>query len=318
MKKILLCLAILFVLPISAAYTQVGGIWSNELYAPTGSVQEHYDMGMRKLRDKDYEEALRNFLIVVHHFPDSTFYADAIYFTGVTYYFLGHFDLADQQFSRYLRQRGTLKCFESVFEFKYAIAQYFHEGKKKHPFGIKTLPRMAPARNDAIRLYDEIIATLPSKDIAAQSLFSKARLLRARKEFKQSIEIFQTLHRRFPKHPLAADSYEQIAEIYVDQTRLEAQNPDFLALAQINLQNFQKAFPSDERIYVLKACMQQMNEIYASSLYDTGRFYERKGKTLASRIYYGDAIRKYPSTNAAEKCQKRIARFDHKEKKSTV
>lgn len=294
--------------PLVAAYTQIDGVWSNELYAPVHSAGEHFDEGNRLLLDKKYDEALRDFLVILHHFSDTTFYADALFHSGVCYYYMGHLDIADRQFTHYLNQKGTLKHFEKVFNYKFEIAEQYRNGKKKHPFGIATLPRMAPAKNDAIALYDEIIATLPGRTIAAQALFGKGLLLRKKRERKESIEVFQMLTRRFPKHALAADAYEQIAQIYVDSVKKETQNPDFLSLAKLNFQNFEKSFPSDDRVAVLEGYMQEMKEIYAGSLFETGRFYEKKKKPLAAKIYYKETIQRYPDTEAAAKSQRRLDR----------
>jgi len=49
-----------------------------------------------------------------------------------------------------------------------------------------------------------------------------------------------------------------------------------------------------------------MKEIYAESLFATGKFYERKKKPQSSVIYYRDLANKFPATEAAEKGRARI------------
>lgn len=289
------------------ALVQVEGKWSDSKYAPTLTLAEHYDLGCKLLLENNWEEALRNFLIITTHFPSSPYYADSVFNSGVCYYHQAAFDLANRQFSKYLNLGGNLKHFEKVFEFKYYIAEYYSKGSKKHMFGIKQLPRVVPAKGDALVLYDEVIASLPNKEITVKSLYGKGNLLRAKKQYKESIEAFQTLTRRFPKHSLAADSFLVISEIYLEQSRIESQNPDLLALAQINLNRFQKGFPGDERIAQGETNLTKMKEAFAGSLYDTGRFYEKKKKPLASRIYYNEAIKRYPETAAAVKSRHRLA-----------
>ena len=243
---------------MEAAYTRVGNLWSYEKYTPEYSVQEHFDKGYVALGQKDYDEALTQFLIVAYHFPETPFYADSLFFSGTSYFFLGHFDLADAQFAEYLNQTGNLKHFENVFEFKFQIAESYREGKKKHPFGVATLPRIASATEDALDLYDEIAAALPNRELAAKALYSKALLLRKQKQYKKSIEEFQILARRFPKHPLAADGFVQTGEVYLEQALREHQNPDYIALAKLNRQKFEKTFPSDERLASLDSCIVKM------------------------------------------------------------
>lgn len=290
-------------------FSNVGGRWSPEQFVPIYSVQEHYDLGYQELYNNNWDEALVHFMVVNYHFPESPFYHDSIFYAGICYYFKNELDLADKQFDRYLALGGKLKHFEKVFDFKLEIANYFAQGIKKHLFGFQRLPKWASAKRDAILLFDEIIAALPGKEIAAQALYNKADLLRTKRQYAESIEALQLLPRRFPKHSLAAESYLRISEIYLDQSRVESQNPDLIALAQVNIQRFSKTFPSDERVEQAKANLIAMQEVYAQSLYDTGRFYERKKKPNASAIYYVDTMRKYPGTKAASKSEERLAKL---------
>lgn len=300
----------LFLLPLFAfaGMSQISGKWSPDQYIPTLSVQEHYDKGYQALYENDWNKALKNFMVILYHFEGSPFYLDALFYSGICYYFQADFDLANKQFDQYLTSSGKLKHFEKVFEFKYHIADYYQKGWKKHLFGKSRLPKWSSGKGDALVLLDEIIAALPGKDLAAQAFFTKSEILRKKKQYRESIECLQTLARRFPKHTLAADSYVKISEIYYEEGVLESQNPDLIALAKVNLAKFTKNFPGDERILLAQNNLLAMQETYAKSLYDTGRFYERKSKLHASVIYYEDAIAKYPDTEAARKSRERLAK----------
>jgi outer membrane protein assembly factor BamD (BamD/ComL family) len=294
---------------VFGGYSHVNGVWAPDRFIPLYSVQEHYDRGQQNANENKWDEALVHFMVIAYHFQESPFYADAVFQAGICYYFKSDFDLANKQFDRYLALGGKLKYFEKVFEYKLEIANQYASGFKKHMFGIGGLPRWAPAKGDSLDLYDEIIAALPGKEIAAYALYQKADLLKTKREYHEGIEGLQLLARRFPKHPLAAESYVRISEIYLAQSKRESQNPDLLALAQINIQKFAKSFPSDERVLEAKKNLLAMQEVYAQSLYETGRFYERKKKPHASTIYFEDTIQKYPETEAALKSRNRLARY---------
>lgn len=292
-----------------SALVQVNGRWSTEKYAPVLPVPEHFDLASKLLHENNWGEALQNYMVIITHFPQSPFYADSLFNSGVCYFFLGDFDVANKQFEKYLNLGGTLKHFEKVFEFKFYIAEYYSKGSKKHLFGFKQLPKLMPAKTDALALYDEVIASLPSREIAAQALFGKASCLRSRREYKEGIEALQTITRRFPKNSLAADAFLLISDIYLEESRLESQNPDLIALAQINVGRFKKSFPGEERIQQSEENLVKMQEVFARSLYTTGRFYERKKKPHASRIYYTEAIKRYPETDSATKSRQRLAQL---------
>ncbi len=293
-------------------YSRVSGKWSPDTFTPTQSMQEHYDQGSQEFAENHWDEALIHFMVIAYHYPESPFYSDALFYSAVCYYQKKECDLANKQFNKYLALGGKLKHFEKVFEYKLAIANQFAEGKKKHLFGVEKLPKWASAKSDAVEVYDEIIAALPAHELAAIALYQKADLERNKKEYKESIESLQTLARRFPKHTLAAESYLRISEIYLEESRRESQNPDLLALAHVNIQKFGRTFPSDERVEQAHRTLVAMQEVYANSLYETGRFYERKKKPHASLIYYQDAILRYPETLAAARCRDRLGKISIK------
>lgn len=312
-SSILLCALLSFSIGRSGhlfgGYTNIGGRWSPDTYVPTNSVQEHYDFGTQAFHEKRYQDALAHFMVILYHFEDSPFFQDSLFYSGLSFYFLEDYDLANRQLDAYLNLSGKLKHFQTAFEYKLAIANCFAQGKKKHLFGFTTLPKWSSGKGYAFEIYDEIIAALPGKDIAAEALYQKAELLKATRQYRDCIEALQIITRRYPKHPLAAQSYLRISEIYLEQSKRESQNPDLIALAQVNIQRFRKSFPSDEAIDLANNNLIAMHEVYAQSLYDTGRFYERKKKPHASSIYYQDAVYKYPGTQAAEKCRQKLVQL---------
>ena len=99
---------------------------------------------------------------------------------------------------------------------------------------------------------------------------------------------------------MAPLAYLCINRVYVEQSLSEFQNPDLLALAQINYRKFARDFPKEERLAEAEADIHAIKEIYARGLYDTGQFYERVSKPKASVIYYLNAIKQFPDTHVAD------------------
>jgi outer membrane protein assembly factor BamD (BamD/ComL family) len=198
------------------------------------------------------------------------------------------------------------KFFEEAIQFKFQIADQFHHGARRHVLGWESMPKWLPATEEAIAIYDEVITALPHHDLAAQSLFGKAELLLEDEEYKGSVETYQTLIRRFPKHPLAIESYIGIARVYLIQCQDQYPDQDYLDLAEINVKKFRMSFPSEEKVAEAEKMLLNMKEVYASTLYDTGRFYERTKKPHAAHIYYTRILAKYPETKVAQTATKRL------------
>jgi outer membrane protein assembly factor BamD (BamD/ComL family) len=298
-----------FPLMLFPAYTVRDGKIVNKDFLPSVSPQEHYQ-GMIAANDKqDWKEVIRQSMILKKHFDATPFVQEAPFFLGISYFHLEDYELANKYLSAYLSRQVTPKYFEEVIQYKYAIAEKFHQGKKKHLFGVESMPKWLPATEEALALYDEVITALPHHDLAAKSYFSKAQLLLDSDDYKAAIEAYQTLIRRFPKHPLAIESYIGIGKVYLKQCRDEYPDPDFLDLAEINLRKFKESFPGEEKYLTAEATLMRMRERYAKNLFETAQFYQRTKKSQAATLYYRKIMQKYPGTFAAQESEKRLASF---------
>ena len=306
MKRLVICVALLAPIASQAAYTIKDGklIGMHEL--ATLSVQEHYSLAKVALEKADWLELIRQSQIVTKNFSGTVFALDSYFYLGVAYFNMNEFDLANINFDSYLKKQTAPKLFQEVFQYKFAIAQQFENGAKRRFLGKESMPKWMSAQQEALAIYDEVIMALPQHDLAVQSLFGKANILFEQGEFKSSIETFQTLLRRFPKHPLARDSYIAITKVYTMQAEKEYPDPDFLDLAEINVKKFKIDFRGDPKVAEAEGFLEEMVELYAKELYKTAQFYERTKKPSASVIYYSKILSKYPNTKTAERSQQRL------------
>ncbi|MBS0621917.1 MAG: outer membrane protein assembly factor BamD [Verrucomicrobia bacterium] len=122
-----------------------------------------------------------------------------------------------------------------------------------------------------------------------------------------AIQSFQTLINRFPRHKRSPEAYLAIMELYRDHCREQPHNPDLLPLAQVTLRKFRHDFPASPRLEEAEGVIDQMREILAEALVDTGRFFERAGKAIAACVYYRNAALEYGETGAASYSAERLA-----------
>lgn len=314
-KSALVCLcSVLFSAPLAthAAYTFKNGKLIKSEEVATMSVQEHYSAAIDAYQKQNWDELVHQSLIVIKNFSSSPFALESYFYLGVGYFHTGEFEYANRFLTTYLKKQATPKFFEEAIQYKFKIAEKYHRGAKKHVLGWETMPKWIPAREEAIAVYDEVITALPHHELAAHALFGKAKLLLKEEEYKSSIETYQTLIRRFQKHPLAAESYIGVAQVYLVQSQAEYPDQDYLDLAEINMRKFKHDFPGEEKLAVAEKMLLDMKEVFASDLYDTGRFYERTSKPHAAYIYYTRIIAKYPETRVSQLANKRLGRMNYK------
>lgn len=273
------------------------------------SAQEYYAKMTSSFQSQSWSNLAKYSQILVTQFAKTPFEEEAWYYLGVAYYYLGDYDFANRKLSYYLKNSPSPKFFEEALFYKFQVAENFRQGAKKHIFAWKASPQWLPAKDEAMQIYDEVINTFPFHELAARSLFGKSLVQFDFEEYRPSIETLQLLIRRFPKHELAIESYLQIAKTYLFQSQIQ-QDPDLLDSAEVNLRRFKQSFPGEERWQEAKVILDGMKEVYASSLYEIGCFYERTKKPQAALIYHKKVAAKFPETKSAAEARKRIASLE--------
>lgn len=252
------------------------------------------------ITDQDWWAVVDYADLISYHFPQSPFAEETAFIIGEAYFKLDQLELANEAFTSYLNHAASPKHFEEAVQYKFTIAEQFRNGVKKPLFGSHKLPRIISGKEDALQIYDDVITTLPHHEIAVQALLGKSQIQVEFEEFKPGLETLDLLIRRFPKHDLAARAYLEKSHIYLMQCKEKSLDPALLDLADVNLSKFRLAFPRESRLSEVEADLNNMKEIFAQHLFDTGKFFEKTKKIPASLIYYSKVISKYPDTNAAK------------------
>jgi len=304
--KKLLCTLLLAASPLMAAYTVKNGKVMNVEEVATLSVQEHHSLLLEAVEKTEWQEVIRQATIMIKNFPDTTFFQESFYFLGVAYFNLQDFDVSNKNLSLYLRKQTALQHFRDAIELKFQIAEKFRAGYRKHIGGYEFLPKWMPAKDEAIKIYDEVISALPNDNLAALSLFGRGSLELEDGEYTASIETYQTLIRKFPRHPLSPDAYVAIMRVYLTQSKERYPDSDYLDLAAINLRKFAQDFPLDERLGEAESIFFQTQEVFAQSFYEIAQFYERTKKPHASVLYYSKIVKTFPNTESAALSKRRL------------
>lgn len=293
-----------------AAYTLVEGHIVDVNDLATMPLEEHYRLGVTAMNECDWREASEQFRIITLNFPNTTQGQDSFYYLGVSYFYLNELDFANEAFSGYLKAHSTPQYFEDAIAYKFTIANRFRCGAKKRLFGSSKLPKWASGQSLALEIYDEVIAAVPCHELAVQSMYIKAFMLWEKRAYREGIDVFLQLIRRFPKHELAPESYLAITCVYLDQAEREFQNQDLLDLANVAVRRFQVEYPGDERVCQAEYNYQKIKEVFATGLFETGKFYERIEKPCAAVLYYRKVLNQFPNTVVAQFCYYRLSLID--------
>lgn len=292
---------------VNATFVYYDGELTRKEDTPYLSAKDHYELGMNAFQHGDMPLAIKHLHIVSHNFSNTSYGQDAFFYLGVAYYKVCEFDLANCAFNGYLSCQSNPRYFSEAIDYKFAIAEQFRRGARKHYRNSRFFPKWADGKGLAIDIYDEVIASMPGDELTVKAYFSKACLLWHMGEFRDSIDAFQTIIRRYPKNEMAPESYARIMKVYIDQAKREKQNPDLLTFAQMNLSRFESDFPREASLDEARADYLRLKEMYAQALYDIAVFYERVNQPAAAVIYYQKAAFDFPETHTALKSRSRLS-----------
>jgi outer membrane protein assembly factor BamD (BamD/ComL family) len=278
----------------------------NKKDVPWLTVQEHYSLGKDSFESGNYDEAAKHFRVVVANYLDSPFGQDSLYFCAASFYHVGELEKANIAATEYLSNQSNLKYFEDVLELKLAIGEKYSNGARKHLFGMEKLPKWSSGSSEGVAIYNEIIATIPSHPFAAKAYFAKGMVHKSEREWKEAVDNFQSVINKFPKHDLTPVCYKEITSIYLARAKSELNNPDLLAQAEVHVNKFRIAFPSDPAVAENETQFLEMQEVYANGLFKTAKFYERTKKPKAAVLYYHVALKQFPKTETAALCKERL------------
>lgn len=295
----------IFCVAICPLLAQEEDVWDSQ--GP--SVQDFNSFLQDSFANQDWWGVVDYASVLINSFPETPFAQDAPFAMGEGYFKLGQYEMSNETFSNYLSSATMPRYFEEAIRYKFEIAEKFASGAKMRLFGSPKMPAWLPAKEEAIQIYNDVIAALPHADITAQALLSKSRLQLEMEEYKQSTETLDLLIHRFPKHDLAAEAYLEKTKAYLAQCKAQKLDPDILDMADLNIRRFRLAFPREPRVAEAEVAYAGMQEVFADALYDTACFFERFGrtkKTDAAQIYFRSIISKYPNTQAAKASQAKL------------
>jgi outer membrane protein assembly factor BamD (BamD/ComL family) len=276
------------------------------------NVQRTYVKVTGFVKNKNWDEVIEYGEKILQNAPNSSFSEDVLFYLAVAYYHRNEIEKSNNYISRYLRKSANPKFYEKAFEYKFQIAKKYYLISKHHIFRIKNIKKYLYPKEKSLKIFEEIIVSLPLSELCIKSIFYKAKLLAIMKDEDLAIETLQELIRKFPKHDLAISSFLEISKIYFKKANPKHVDYDLLDLARLNVENFKKAFPKEEEIEKAQKYVNEIEEKFAEGFFEIASFFERTKKIEASKVYYKKIIETFPNTKLAKISKKRLSKLEKK------
>lgn len=273
----------------------------DQIIAKGLTIDKCYKYMKKACSQKKWDDAIEYGENLTSYRPKTPSGKEALYFLGIAHFEKNNLEKANEYFTAYLTKDFMPEHFEEVIEYKFKIAEKYRLGVGKPLFGSEKMPNWIPAEDDALKIYDEVINALPQSEMAIKSLFNKAQLHFEFAEYKKAAEAAESLISKYPKHALAIESFLLISKSYFKQADPKHHENDLLNLAEINLAQFKKSFPLEERTKTVEEDIKAMKEVYAEGLFEVAQFYNKKKESDATALYFRKIKTDFPNTKVAGK-----------------
>jgi tetratricopeptide (TPR) repeat protein len=261
--------------------------------------------GLEAMEQQEWQHAIKHLSVAVQETHED----ELLYSLATCYFQVGELERANEQLTAYLARRDAHKIVEAL-ELKFAIAEGYRLGGKRRLFNVQRAPKILGGGEDALVLYDEVMAAIPQSDLAGRAAYSKGLLFAQTGEMDEAIKAYERFIDEYPRHALGSDGFLALLHLYLDQARLEPSSQEWLERGRSVCRQWSKAYPNDPRREEGQTLLVQMEDEVSYQLLDRARFYERVGKKPAAQIYYKQLIQQFPETAAAHWSELQLPRLD--------
>ncbi|MFM1769841.1 MAG: hypothetical protein RJA22_2370 [Verrucomicrobiota bacterium] len=256
-----------------------GGSWTR------GRAKDQLEVAQTAFAEKDYGTTIKAAQRTVRAWPFSDYAPTAQYLLGRAHEAKGDEQKAFQEYQRLLEQYPKGPQYDEVILRQMAIANRFLAGQWFRFLGLVPAYR---SMDKTIEMYEKILKSGPFSEVAPQA----------------QINIGLANERRvFPDYPEAARAYERAADKYADrregtdalyrlgqtyyrQAGTAEYDQSVAGQAIASFTDFITLYPEDARVREARGRIAELKTEQARGNLEIARYYEKRRRWKAARIYY--------------------------------
>lgn len=284
-------------------WTPQSGRWVNLKRLPKETPELQVEYARSLMLDGDHKKALRETVKFRNYYADSDFADENQYLRGEIRMRQGKWISAAEEFQQVVANYPGSERYDDVIAKQYEIGDsLFAKGESNLEDGWWRLFRKRPFRR-AIDVYSMVIDNEPFTARAAEAQykvglchFTLEQYIEAAYEYRRVIEDYAASEWvDEAAYGLASCYYEASLPPEYDQ------EPSLLAIAAVD--DFKARFPGDARVSDLDEKRAEMREKVAAQRMQSARFYEKRRRFDAARLYYEVVVEQFPETTSAEEAR---------------
>ncbi len=289
-------------------WTPQTGRWINMKKLPkeTAELQVEYARGL--MLDGQYKKAVRETEKFDDYYSDSEYADDNQFLRAEILLKQGKNMDAAKQLQQVVSKYPDSDLYSQVIKMQYEIGdQYFERGQKKSQSkSWWTFLKKRPYKR-AIEVYNMVVDNQPFTPAAAEAQYKVGLCQQALKHYVEAAYEYKRVIEDYSGSDWMDEASYGLASCYYEASLRPEYDQTPSRLAVEAMDDFTTRYPSDARAGELAPKRAEMRERMAQQRLLTAKFYERRRRFDAARIYYQVVVEQFSDTKAAASAQEWLA-----------
>lgn len=308
-------LAFPFTSPAPLIYRPGEG-WVYETPGATGRwtrtrAKDQLEVAEQAFERKEYSTAFKAARRTVRVWPLSDYAPRAQYLVGRCYEAQGQDERAFKHYQTLLERYPKIENYQEIVKRQFDIANRFLAGQWFKLWGY--IP-FFPSMDRTAAMYEKLIKNGPYSEVAARAQLNigaarenQVSFFNRMDPFREAVKAYERAADRYhADREIASEALYKAGYAYYKQARKADYDQSVAGQAIATFDDFRTLYPNDPRVSEAQKLVSSLKTEQARGSFDIARYYEKRGKWLAAKIYYNESYNRDPSGPYAERAKQQL------------
>jgi outer membrane protein assembly factor BamD len=265
--------------------------------------QNAFEIGDYKLAQKAAQRTVGNW-------PFSDYAPQAQYLVARCLEEQGRDQLAFKRYQELLEKYPKIENYNEILGRQFAIANRFLDGQWGRVFTYIPVPFSMDKTAD---MYEKIVKNGPYSEVGPQAQMSIGAAREKQDDYTEAVRAYERAADRYADRPkISSEAMYRAGMAYLKESKTADYDQTVASRAIATFSDFNTLYPDDSRVADAKARIEMLRTEQARGAYETAKFYEKRKKWEAAKIYYNEALNKDASSPYAEIARLRIQELNRR------
>lgn len=289
--------------------------WTYEKPGETGSWQktrakDQLEVAQKAFDVGDYKLAHKAAQRTVSNWPFSDYAPQAQYLVARCLEEEGRDQAAFKRYQELLEKYPRIENYNEILGRQFAIANRFLDGQWGRVFTYIPVPF---SKDKNAEMFETIVKNGPFSDIGPQAQMSIGTVRENQNDYFEAVKAYERAADRYAARPkVSSDAMYKAGMAYLKESKSAEYDQTVASRAISSFSDFATLHPDDPRVKDARARIEMLRTEQARGAYETAKFYEKRKKWDAAKIYYNETLAKDPSSPYAEIARLKIQELNQR------